>query len=375
MNAVSFVQNLHKTKNGRPLLHLCFWMFFYLSALYLQSISFSPFRGISVFLTALKQTVTTVIIFYPLVYWVWPVLWFRKKYFLFGTAIIILIVVYTTIDFWLERALLEYCQDCMERIKNDSSGYFELLQRGAVNTIILRLVTLGIVYQMFIFLALPITVKIFMEYLNQRLTTLELQEKNTRLELNFLKAQVNPHFLFNTLNNIYGLILNDKKEQSADTVARLSSFLRYSLYDNESHISKILTEINLLKDYIALEKIRLNEVVVNFVQSIDDESCMIPPLLFMPAIENAFKFCDITDMGDPYIFINFTLVSSMLEFRISNTYQQEKERGKERGKDVGGIGLDNLKKRLSRYYPGNKHSLQISEEDGIFMLFIKINLA
>jgi len=266
---------------------------------------------------------------------------------------------------------MQFCKACMERIKRDDTGYFSLLQRGAINVILLRIITLGIVYQIFVFLALPITVKILTEYLDQRVAALELQQENTRLELSFLKAQVNPHFLFNTLNNIYGLILKDKKEQSAETVARLSSFLRYSLYENDSHSNNIGKEINLLKDYIALEKIRLDDLVVNFNSSVDDESASIPPLLFMPAIENAFKFCAAPGEGDPYIFINISVVNAALEFRVSNTYAPAKGLSER----IGGIGLSNLEKRLQHHFPGIKHTFTKSEEDGIFMLFIQINLA
>lgn len=371
MDLDATITRLHRSKSGRVGLHILLWVFYFFAVFYLQSISFNPFKGTTVVLTALKQIVSTAIIFYPLVYWVWPRYLNRKRFLPGALSIVALIIAYTTVDFFIDQAILSNCPSCMETLRNNQHGYYQLLQRGAINVIFLRLVTLGIVYQLFVFLAFPVSVKIVLEYWRQRMSALELQKENVRLEFNFLKSQVNPHFLFNTLNNVYALILKDKKEESAATVARLSTFLRYTLYETDTHSNNVLKEVNLVKDYIALEQIRLNETVVNFVSTVDSDSYNLPPLLFIPAVENAFKYCSKNEQGDAYIFMRLEIVDSNLDFVISNTF--EKSGSKER--DHGGIGLDNLQKRLSFYYPGNRALLLRSQENGVFKLNIKISLA
>jgi LytS/YehU family sensor histidine kinase len=259
----------------------------------------------------------------------------------------------------------------MERIRNDQLNYYNLLKKGAWQVIFVRLLSLGIVYEIFISLALPLTIKIMAEYITARINALELQRENMRLEFNFLKSQVNPHFLFNTLNNIYALILKDRKDDSAETVTRLSTFLRYSLYETDADLNPAGKEIELLRSYVALEKIRLNETVVNFSVVSDDENYLLPPLLFVPAVENAFKFCTPSSAGDAYIFISLSIKNYLLEFVISNTFNHSLHQSK----TTGGIGLSNLRRRLATQYPGDRHSILTSAESNIFSLTIVIKLA
>lgn len=374
MNAGKIIYNLRRTTNGKILLHLALWVFYFLAILYLGSISFNNNKSIAFVLTPLRYTVGTVLIFYPLMYWIWPNFFMKKKYFAGAALIILLIILYATIDYTFEYLIFSNCPPCMNEIKAEQHGYYELINRGPFNVIILRLITLGIVYQLFVFLAFPVGIKVFFEYLNQRLDTLRLQRENIQLEFNFLKAQVNPHFLFNTLNNIYALILKDKKNESAETVARLSTFMRYTLYESDSHSNNVVKEIDLLKAYISLEQIRLNDIVVNFVTTIDKEDHNLPPLLFMPVVENAFKYCTRNRQNEAYLFIRFDIENSKLAFRISNTYDEEKRAQSSPRSRGGGIGLDNLRKRLKYYYPENNSNITISDSEGIYMVTVQLNL-
>jgi len=370
MNPGNFIYKLRKTKGGNILLHLALWVFYFLAVLYLGSISFSSNKGIAFVLNPIRYTVSTMLIFYPLMYWVWPRFFIHKRYFTGAALILLLIILYAIIDYSFEHLIVFNCQPCVDEMKVKQAGYYELLRKGALNNIFLRLLTLGIVYQLFVFLAFPVGVKVLFEYLDQRLNTLRLQRENIQLEFNFLKAQVNPHFLFNTLNNIYALILKDKKNESAETVARLSTFMRYTLYESDSHSNNVIKEIDLLKAYISLEQIRLNDMVVNFVTTIDREDHNLPPLLFIPIVENAFKYCSRNKQNEAYIFIRFDIENSKLVFRISNTYDEEMRAQTSRG----GIGLDNLRKRLKHYYPGTSSDITISDTDGIYMITVQLNL-
>lgn len=370
MDPATLLYKIRGKKNGRLKLHLLMWTFYLLACWYLQSISFNPFENLWVFLGALKLTLLTMMVFYPLVYFAWPELFLRRKYVRFIGVVILLILAYGVLDSVTDQFILSRCEACMERVKNDQRRYYQLLQKGAMQVVLVRLISLGIVYEIFVSLSLPISVKVIVEYIGQRIASLELQKENMRLELNFLKSQVNPHFLFNTLNNIYALILKNKKEESAETVSRLSTFLRYSLYETTSESNSANKEIELLRSYVDLEKIRLNDVVVNFNVTTDADHYRLPPLLFVPALENAFKFCSKPAWRDAYIFILLSIKDNLLEFNISNTYETTLADQN----SPGGIGLENLKRRLSRYFPGDQHSILITTEQDVYTISISIHL-
>ncbi len=362
--------SLRSSNTGRIILHLLLWLFYLSAFYYLESISFNSYKGFAAIFEPLKNVVTAVLVYYPLVYFVWPHFLRRKKYFLAILFIALLIIFYTTVDHLLERLILQSCENCMEKIKFNQKGYYQLFQKGALNVILVQLISLGIVYQLFVFLAFPLSIKAIIEYFNQHVKTIRLEQENIQLEFNFLKAQVNPHFLFNTLNNIYALILKDDKEASSETVAKLASFMRYSLYESNTHSNNVVKEIDLLKVYLELERIRLNDTVVNFISKVDKENYSLPPLLFMPAVENAFKYCTPTREGDAYIFMKLEVEQSLLEFMISNTFNKTQHQPALHG----GIGLGNLQKRLKHYYPGNKSSMETKQTDTVFQITIHLNL-
>lgn len=304
--------------------------------------------------------------YYSLIYFIVPQFFARRKYFKGILASLLLIVVYAVVDATWEMSILNECRECMEAVKEKQSAYYDYLQRGSLNVILTRITGLGITYQLLLLMALPVGIKISTAYLRQRVTTLQLAKENVELEFNFLKAQIHPHFLFNTLNNIYALILKNKKEQSAETVARLANFMRYSLYQDEKE-NTIGKEIQLLKDYIELEKIRLNHTLVNFNYEVDNASMAFPPLLFMPVVENAFKFC-VEETGKvSWISIQLNLKNKNLHCKVSNTCKKNMPA-------KGGIGLENIQKRLNYYYADN-YSFETKSGQHLFTVIININLS
>lgn len=367
MSIETWYHKIHRHPAGRISLHIALWLVFYAIQFYILQISLGTKDAATSYLVPLKNTVTTIIAFYPLVYLAWP--YFSKRKYLpaiFFTLVIIFS--YAISDYACERWILTSCRMCAENLREHSPVYYEYLQKDSMYVLFTRIASLGIVYQLFLMLALPVGIKFTLEYFQQRLQTLRLKHENTELELNLLKAQVNPHFLFNTLNNIYALILKDKKEESAETVARLSTFLRYSLYEGKGDISPLAREIDLLKDYTALEKIRLNQTSVDFTYDYDEPNYTLPPLLFMPVVENAFKFC-VEEKGKPsWISIRLQINNHLLKFVVSNTWQEDRS-----AKEQGGIGLLNFIKRLEHHYPG-AHSVKIKKEPSVFTLTAEINL-
>jgi len=186
-------------------------------------------------------------------------------------------------------------------------------------------------------------------------------------ELKFLRNQTNPHFLFNTLNNIYALA-RKKSDETADVVMKLSKLLRFMLYESKNEQIKISDEIKILDDYIALEKIRYNErLAVSFLLEIDNENEQIAPLLLIPFVENAFKHGASESRFESFIHLDIKLQGGILEFYIENTKEPN---GKKTGNE--NIGLTNVRRQLELLY--KEHEILVESETAVFKVFLKINL-
>jgi two-component system, LytTR family, sensor kinase len=184
-------------------------------------------------------------------------------------------------------------------------------------------------------------------------------------ELQYLKAQVNPHFLFNAINSIYFLIKKDP-DQAADTLIRLSDLLRFQLYDCSGEKIDIEKEMEYIRNFIALEKIRKGEKVkVSYEQQEDIEGFQIAPFLLIPFVENAFKHVSTFSNGRNNILIRFQSESGRFIAKIENSTDRVIKR------EVGGIGLKNVIRRLELLYPG-KHDLQITEEPEKYSIHLSL---
>lgn len=194
----------------------------------------------------------------------------------------------------------------------------------------------------------------------------ELKAKTAMTELKALKAQLNPHFLFNTLNNIYGMNQIDSKKGS-EMIMELSDVMRYHLEFSKEGKIKLEEEIQLLNSYIKLEKLRLREtcdVQLNFENV--DESLMISPLLFMPFVENAFKH-GTHPTKECFVHIKLKTTSSQLLLAVKNSLIANRKVVKTN------IGLQNTKRRLELLFP-EKHKLSITQNEGCHLVELSIEL-
>ncbi|WP_281632990.1 sensor histidine kinase [Flavobacterium luteolum] len=195
----------------------------------------------------------------------------------------------------------------------------------------------------------------------------KLEQDKTAAELAMLKAQINPHFFFNSLNSIYSLTYTDI-EDSRNALHTLSRMMRYLLYSTEEKTT-LLKEAEFMRDFIALMKLRANSkltITTDIPEKIHDYP--IVPMLLLPLVENAFKHgVHATDKSE--IYIKLTQNGSELEFEVENTYFE-----KTAVSDVGGIGLTNTKRRLQLIYP-NQHFISFGVTDhGTYKIKLKINL-
>lgn len=201
---------------------------------------------------------------------------------------------------------------------------------------------------------------------NQLTTELKLREA----ELKLLKAQIHPHFLFNTLNNLYGLTL-EKSDEAPQLVLRLSDILDYILYRCNEQKVLLADEINNLKNYLEIEKIRYSgKVKLRKEFPKDTGTLKIAPLLFIPLFENAFKHGVSQATEGAYVNVSLSLTGKMLVCTIENTKSQVINTGSE---ESGGIGLQNVKKRLELVYPG-KYVLNINDGSDSFLVNLVLEL-
>ena len=216
-----------------------------------------------------------------------------------------------------------------------------------------RLVIINTIYAVLIRLAIE-------WYETQKLKA-ELINRNQASELALLRSQVNPHFLFNTLNNIYSLVYK-KSEDAPEAVMKLSSIMRYMLYDATSDKVLLEKEIEYLKSFIELQKLRLRQqdfVEINIHGVVNGRT--IAPMLLIPFVENAFKHSS-KNAPNPGILINLIIEPQQIQFIVTNHIKKSSDVP---GDPSGGIGLHNIQRRLDLLYPG-KHSLVITEDQDIF---------
>lgn len=196
----------------------------------------------------------------------------------------------------------------------------------------------------------------------------ELEKSNLQLELESLRSQINPHFLFNTLNNIDSQIHSHPDAASASLV-RLAEIMRYILYIGVDSQVDIQKEVEHIENVIALQSMRHSSPgIVQFTKQLECATVQIAPLLFVPFIENAFKYASL-DQGH-CIEIQLRTKHSEVEFHCRNAVNPEKQ---ERSKDSGGIGLANVKRRLELLYPG-RYTLEIHHEKNTFSVSLRIQV-
>lgn len=231
----------------------------------------------------------------------------------------------------------------------------------------------------FPFAIMILIVKAFRDIIKLRLENYKLEKDKLTLELDFLKAQVNPHFLFNTLNSVYARVF-DSDEQAADLIIRLSELMRYNLYETDVAKITLDKELGYIQNYLNLERNRLSDqyVVIEYTQSGNPADYQITPLLLIAFVENAFKHGVKGASGPAYVQVSATLTEDQFVFRVENSIPLKRpspvnERLSESEKKSGGIGLSNVSRRLHAFYE-NRHVLTVTTTDDTYAVSLAIQL-
>jgi len=194
----------------------------------------------------------------------------------------------------------------------------------------------------------------------------QLRIEKQEAELHFLKSQTNPHFLFNTLNNIYALA-KDKSELAPESILRLSKIMRFMLYETGEKFISLEKELEMIQDYIDLEKLRYdNSLRINMDFGVENMHEQLPPLLLLPLVENAFKH-GISESGDdPFIDMHLSTENRKLLFVLKNSAVDNKQIAEN-------IGLTNLRRQLELLY--SDYNLTVTREETVFIVSLTIDLA
>lgn len=206
-------------------------------------------------------------------------------------------------------------------------------------------------------------------YVKLKQATQQLRIQKQEAELNYLKSQTNPHFLFNTLNNIYSLT-RDKSDLAPESILRLSKILRYMLYETSGAYIAVDQELKIITDYIELERLRYDESLrINFNYDIEDKKQAVPPLLLIPLIENAFKHGVSETRGRPYVDIHLSIKNRELKLVVKNSIEPSSPESAIKEN----IGLSNLRRQLELLY--TDYHLSVERGKSEFTAVLKINLA
>lgn len=338
----------------RILYHIAFWAFYVL----FYSFMFGyPDRLMYIFKGNLVSLPLDMLPVYFTIYFLLPRYLEKRRYFSFVAGLLIsaLVIVF------VQRAFSIYV------------FYAEANQNTEFFTI--QMFNWFIYIYVFVFLALIIklTKSWYTNYRRTKELEKEKLETEIRLkeaEINLLKNQNHPHFLFNTLNNLYGLTL-EKSDHAPEVVLKLSGLLDYMLYDCNENEVPLKKEIDHLQNYIALEKLRYdNSLQIDFGIDGNIDEHKIAPLLLLPFVENSFKHGVSRELENPFILINLFCRREEIIFSIKNS--KASLAGKMEQTNTG-IGLQNVKKRIELAYKNN-FQLEIEDEQDVFSVFLKLNV-
>ena len=204
----------------------------------------------------------------------------------------------------------------------------------------------------------------FRQHLVMKNELSEIKSEKLQTELKFLKAQINPHFLFNTLNNIYGLAIK-KSDDTPEIILKLSKIMRYNIFESAKETMPINKEIENIQDFIAIQRIRHKDLNLDFVHEVDQPFKEISPLILLQFVENAFKYGASESISDSFIMIDLKLNDNVLDFTVSNSIDERNQIESTK------IGLHNINRQLELLYP-KKYILETKKENNVYTVFLNI---
>lgn len=363
------------TKSNRILLHVFMWLSFSILLIlsYVLAYQLSYFNA---FILTIRMTTVNMIVFYMFFYLLLP------KIFSGGKARMVILLLFTfiiSIFVWMAVTYffsLLYHSLGFEILKGELKGAIGMsasqtfLQAISIKRMFSQAFIIISILSPFFFVKILFEIsKLYNKTLNIQSQKAALEIQNINIEKNFLKAQLNPHFLFNTLNNLYGLSIK-KDDTTPEVILNLSDIMSYTLYESNTEKVALEKELDFIKNYFELEKMRYsaNKNIQFHIPPREDLSGLyIAPLLTFTFIENAFKY-GLKGNKEQFIYLNIKVQDRTFYFELENDVEQGIK-----DNEFGGIGVTNVRKRLQLLYP-NKHQLDIENLETKFKVNLKIGL-
>ncbi|MEI6124002.1 MAG: histidine kinase [Bacteroidota bacterium] len=335
------------------LLHFAFWVLFAIMPLSTLFFSDQPLPLLSV-VYIVSVYLLHILNFYVAYFVLVPLLFRKKKVLIYVFGSLAFVLVFALIRLLIIKTFFHYIHipldaDMTKFLSNPYNMLFEYIVHS------------------FVFTAYAFLLRSTFEWFGSQKQKSELINQNQASELALLRYQINPHFLFNTLNNIYSLVYK-KDEKAPGAVMKLSEILHYTLYKANTEMVQLDNEIGYLKSFIELQSLRVTDA--NFVQfDVQGNTAQrtIVPMLLLPFVENAFKHCD-KQVASPGIVIRIKINENDIEFFCKNYLTSPNPYSTD---DVGGIGLQNIKRRIELLYP-KKHELYINTSETEFVVYLKL---
>jgi len=357
--------------------HLLFWTVWcmYLTVTYLIPTNWIPawklhgpmphiekygifFACMRILASAIMLTMVHMALVYGILYFILPRYLSKNKNWLLTTGMLLLLIAFI--------AFINYFNFVINFYIDSRVGYFDKMPAMAF---IIPVWGRQILFNYPTVVGFALTIKLLKNWYLKHKEAAQLAREMLKAELQLLKAQVHPHFLFNTLNNIYSFIINDSPT-ATEAIKKLSTLLRYIIYECNQPLVKLEKELQMIKGYIDLEKIRYGE---SFNMSLQIQgnagNKMISPLLLIPFLENSFKHGASQMLTHPWVNLDIVIEEQNLYFNLSNS----KPLSTGEYPVTKGLGLRNVKKRLAILYPGT-HSLNITEDVMSFNVSLKVSL-
>jgi len=332
--------HFEKIVENRVLQNALFWVFF---AAVPFSLNWGSFGSLTNMYTDIQYYVECAVLGYLNNLLLMPWLFDRKRYFLYAASVMALIVFIVWISTWVTAVLSpNYPLSFLGNL-------YEAIDYG------LFVIAFGCGY-------------LIRSYIRQSRQISQLEEDKLHAEIDFLRSQINPHLLFNTLNTIYSYSVNNSKK-TPQMILKLSDIMRYMLYETNSEKVPLEKELNYLQDYVSLQQLRIGsrgEVVFDVEGK--PGKWRLAPMLLISFVENAFKYSMDSTSSKISIEIRFEIHDHTLQMTVINNYEEYPQEDK-----VGGIGHQNVLKRLELLYP-DRHTLVIEKKENIYKVQLNLTL-
>jgi len=340
----------YRVLQNRPVNHLVYWVLFVLIGSYIFSYQ-QNFPYIFYLLNLLVHLPVLLLYTYFVIYWLVPNLLLRGRYFTFFGLLALASAFASLLKLAVSQNI--YYALFIPQALHPSQWY--TLDLFLIN--LLWIVGPTVLFAMF---------KYYKNWIKSQDISNEAERKRLATELQVLKGQLNPHFLFNTLNNLYSLALS-KSDKTAVVIAKMSDMFHYILYECNAIEVPVSKELKLVEDYIELEQIRYSDrLSIEFDKKIDNRNYLVPPMLLYSFVENCFKHGSSPDPDLPWIKIALRVQKNLLTFEAQNSIPKKQKRI-----NAEGVGLLNSRRRLELIYPQN-HQLVIREENDEFYVKLVI---